>query len=79
MDLFIIIDTVVNTVQSTVDTTKNAAASVVDKSTSLIGSAKGIILAQNLHNKFTVDQNIYPHYFNRRYRSKHSRNRCRYY
>lgn len=37
-----IIDTVASTVHSTVDTTKNAAASVIDKGASLVGGAKGI-------------------------------------
>lgn len=37
-----IVDTVASTVHSTVDTTKNAAASVVDKGVSFVGGAKGI-------------------------------------
>lgn len=37
-----VIDTVVNTVHSTVDSTKNVAASAFDKGTALIGGVKGI-------------------------------------
>lgn len=37
------VDTVVNTVSSTIDTTKSAAASVVDKGTAIVGGTKGII------------------------------------
>lgn len=37
-----IVDTVANTVQSTVDTTKNVASSAIEKGSSVVGSAKGI-------------------------------------
>lgn len=50
LDVYIIIsflDTVVNTVTNTVDTTKNVAASAVDKGAAFVGSAKGI--CTNLH------------------------------
>lgn len=38
---FIHLETVANTVHSTVDTTKNVAAAAVEKGTSFVGSAKG--------------------------------------
>ena len=38
---FVILDTVANTINTTVDTGKNVAAAAVDKGTSLIGTAKG--------------------------------------
>lgn len=43
MKITFIVDTVANTVQNTVDITKSAAGSVVDKSSSLIGTTKGKI------------------------------------
>lgn len=42
-NLYSIVDTVTNTIHATVDTTKNVAAAAVDKSSSLIGSAKGTV------------------------------------
>lgn len=38
----VFVDTVTNTVSATVDTTKNVAASAVDKGSAFVGSAKGI-------------------------------------
>lgn len=40
---FIILDNVSNTVQGTIDSTKNVAGSVYDKSASLVTGAKGIL------------------------------------
>lgn len=37
------VDTVANTVSSTVDTTKNVAASVVDKGVAFVGNAKSTV------------------------------------
>lgn len=42
--MLFIVDTVVSSVQATVDTTKNAASSALEMSTSAIGSAKGILI-----------------------------------
>lgn len=39
--VIIIVDTIANTVNSTVDTTKNAAATALEKGSSLVGAAKG--------------------------------------
>lgn len=41
-NLFFTLHFIVDTAESTLDTTKNVAASVVDKGSSLIGGAKGI-------------------------------------
>lgn len=55
---FCFVDTVVSTINTTFDTTKNVAASAVDKGTTLIGTAKGII-----KNLFKIEQGDFCNLF----------------
>lgn len=48
----LLLDTVTGTVHTTVDTTKNVAASAVDKGASLVGAAKGILYLTYHRNKY---------------------------
>lgn len=48
----IILETVTNTISTTVDTSKNVAAAAVDKGTTLIGTAKGSFILLFLITQF---------------------------
>lgn len=49
--IYYIVDSVTSTIQTSVDTTKNVAATAVDKGSSLIGTARGRSL---IHNQVTA-------------------------
>lgn len=59
--MLFIVDTVVSSVQATVDTTKNAASSALEMSTSAIGSAKGILI--ELWKYYSLASPLFTRYF----------------